>query len=71
MAEKNALIQDAVLIQHQVAHLAVHLPDGTTEAEVARLQGRVKSPFKNHTLCVAMVIRRVEFPAILTAADPS
>ncbi len=26
---------------------------------------------QNHTLCVAMVIRMVEFPAILTTADPS
>ena len=70
MAEKNALIRDAVLIQHQAAHQEVHLPDGTTEAEVARLQERAKSSFENHTLCVAMVMRIVEFPAISTVADP-
>jgi len=35
MAEKNALIRDVVLIQHQAAHQAVHLPDGNAGAEVA------------------------------------
>jgi hypothetical protein len=51
MAEKNAMIRDAVFVQHRVAHMAVHLPDGTAEAEVARLQGG-KIPFqKSYFVC--------------------
>ncbi len=75
------MILDAGLIQHQVAQQAVSLPDGTAGAESHDSRAG-KSPSKNHTLCVVMVMRKVEFPAtmvmrnvefpaILTVVDPS